>query len=579
MQKTSLKLAIFLTLCLIHITAQAQSNRIIIDGVSADLAKKIQTTLSIEQVREQTGLSNRRVRRLHDKAKAEIEQALQAVGYYRPAIQAELNFLNKAWTAKYHIYPGPELKLTNVDILINGDGSSNPQLKQLLEDSSLRQGSTLDHKSYEDLKNSLLKRALDLGYLDAHLSRHQIRIDLDAYTATIALHLETGARYYFGHITINQDALKPRLARRFARVKKGDPYTKANLLILQNGFRDSDYYSDIDLQARRDQVSVNNEIPVTVNLTAHKPTKYTIGLGYGTDTGWRGSVGWEKRRANQRGHRVGALLKLSELRNSISGRYRVPIRNPRTDSYAMTASYVEERTDTSESQTTLLSASRSIARGLWLEALSLNYQWESFIVAEQEDIARLFYPGINYTWVNADNRLYTTRGSRISLDLRGASESFSSDVNFIQSRAQLKLIYPLWSGSRVIGRADVGYTNVSDFLDLPATVRFFAGGDQSVRGYAYNSLGPENDAGEVIGGKHLLVGTLEIEQKLADKWAIAVFYDKGNALNDFSDPLKEGTGLGIRWRSPIGQIRLDAAVALSDPDKPWRIHFNIGPDL
>jgi len=141
------------------------------------------------------------------------------------------------------------------------------------------------------------------------------------------------------------------------------------------------------------------------------------------------------------------------------------------------------------------------------------------------------------------------------------------------------MILPVASFGRFLSRLEVGTTRIDDFNQLPASLRFFAGGDVSVRGYAYNTLGPTDATGDVIGGRHLLTGSVEYEQHIAGNWAIAAFYDAGNALDDFSDSLRKGTGLGVRWRLPIGQIRLDAARALSLPERPWRLHLYIGPDL
>jgi translocation and assembly module TamA len=131
----------------------------------------------------------------------------------------------------------------------------------------------------------------------------------------------------------------------------------------------------------------------------------------------------------------------------------------------------------------------------------------------------------------------------------------------------------------LLARGTLGTTIVDQFATLPASVRFFTGGSTTVRGYSYNSLGPKDANGEVVGGKYLLVGSLEFEHKFTPRWAWAVFYDIGNAIDDFNDPLKEGAGGGIRWQSPVGPVRLDVGFALSENTRPWEIHFNIGPDL
>ena len=128
-------------------------------------------------------------------------------------------------------------------------------------------------------------------------------------------------------------------------------------------------------------------------------------------------------------------------------------------------------------------------------------------------------------------------------------------------------------------RGERATTWITDFGLLPASLRYFAGGDQSVRGFAYKSLSPLDAAGDTIGGRYLVVGSVEYEHSLSRSWSAAVFSDVGNALENMSDPLERGAGVGLRWQSIVGMVRLDMAWALSREDKPWRIHLNIGPDL
>ena len=434
------------------------------------------------------------------------------------------------------------------------------------------------HGEYERLKRGLLERALDAGYLDAQLTRHELRIDVDASQAVVVLYLSSGPAYTFGPINLIQPILEPGFVQRFVQVREGDRFTTSGLLALENGLRDSDYFSRIEVEPRRERMT-DHAIPVDVLLTPQPRNKYTFGIGYGTDTGARGSVGWEQRWANRDGHRMGADLKVSERRDSLAGRYIIPTGDPRTDRYTLSASYTHDRPELSESRISLLGVARTVARGRWQETLFLNFHRESFTIADQDDTTNVLYPGVNWEWVKADDRVYAERGSRFNFETRGANEAVVSDVTFLQARVKAKHIQPLWESARLITRAEVGDTNIKNIRDLPVSMRFFAGGDQSVRGYAYNSLGTVNDKGQVIGSRRLLVGSVELEQQLAGNWSVAAFYDAGNALEEFNDPLKRGAGVGIRWKSPIGQIRLDVASALSKPDNPLRLHIVIGPDL
>jgi len=170
-------------------------------------------------------------------------------------------------------------------------------------------------------------------------------------------------------------------------------------------------------------------------------------------------------------------------------------------------------------------------------------------------------------------------GLRFDVSLRGASKNLVSDTDFLQLQGGVKAITPLGKSNRVIARGRLGTTWTDEFHQLPSSIRFFAGGAQSVRGYAYQSLGPRDDNGQVIGGQHLMVGSIELEHSLNSKWGAALFYDGGNAIDKFTDKLERGAGFGLRWKSPVGAVRVDLASAVSRDGHPWRIHFNIGPDL
>ncbi len=209
----------------------------------------------------------------------------------------------------------------------------------------------------------------------------------------------------------------------------------------------------------------------------------------------------------------------------------------------------------------------------------MNFEEEDFDVADDEGRTTLLTPGIGWTKIWADNAVDTRRGLRVYLDIRGAHETLISDTSFLQFRIQLKYIRGLWAGGRVIVRGEGGSSLVREFSALPSSVRFFAGGDHSVRGYAFNSLGPENERGDVVGGRHLLSGSIEYEHKIRGNWSAAVFYDAGNAIDSISDAIKSGAGFGVRWKSPVGPVRVDLAFPLSQSERDWRIHLSVGPDL
>ncbi len=202
-----------------------------------------------------------------------------------------------------------------------------------------------------------------------------------------------------------------------------------------------------------------------------------------------------------------------------------------------------------------------------------------FVVGVDEGISRLFLPGLAWERTRADDRIFTRDGYRLRFIVRGAHEDVLSTTTLLQLKGDVKYIRPLGERMRFIARAGAGRTYTDEFHELPATLRFFAGGDQSVRGYDYESLGPRDAEGHVSGGEITVVGSTELELMFLKSWGVAAFFDAGNAFSTSSSwTFEKGTGAGLRWLSPVGLIRVDGAYAVGTPNMV-RLHIGIGPDL
>jgi translocation and assembly module TamA len=406
----------------------------------------------------------------------------------------------------------------------------------------------------------------------------EVRVDLASYTATIAVHYETGPRYLFGPTIFRQDALNPSLLRGFVTWHEGEPLNSNELLSLQNALAETPYFSRVEVAPDRED-AVGVEVPILVNLLPSKPWRFRFGIGYGTDTGPRGTLDAQFRRINRSGHRAELNVIGSSLEQSATGKYIIPGAYPRTDALTFTAGYARLQPTTYNTQSAFAGADYSLAVGKrWRESFFLSFARDVFTVGLDAGTSRLLTPGVNSTLVVADDRIDTRNGYRVQVRVTGASSAVGSTASFGQILASGKRIFSLTHSDRFIARADIGWMTTPDFHALPPRVRFFAGGDVSVRGYKYQSIGETDAAGNVIGGKTLETASLEFEHRFLPKWGGAVFFDAGNALNSFTSTLKKGAGVGVRWISPIGPVRLDGAYALDSP-RGFRVHVNIGPDL
>ncbi len=579
MYKTQrMMLALLACLCSAALFAQDKIS-VEVRGIEKPLEDNVRLFLSIEQQKDHALMSEGRLRRLHRKAPQEIAKALQPFGYYRPVIETQLTQSSSGdWQAIYTIESGPPLLVSKFDFALSREMSDDLEFRSLTATLPLRKGDAFTHLKYEEIKASLARLAAERGYFDARFIEHRIEIDLDAYEARIYLHYYGGARYHFGEVLLVQEVLEPELLQRYIPFEKGSPYTLNQLLGLQQALNDSDYFRTVEVSPGEPQLD-SMEIPVAVMLTPRNRHRYRFGLGYGTDTGARTKFGWEIPRLNRRGHRINTETQISERGYSLSTHYRVPVLNPRTDQIVYSAGVVNEETDTSDSTVRTVGISLNRSRSQWRESVSLNYQQETFTIADDSGRSTLLIPGISWSRNWGRNFIHVLDGVHFDIGFRGASKNLVSDTDFFQLQGGVKTIKSLGRRNRVILRGRLGATWTDDFHQLPSSVRFFAGGAQSVRGYKYQSLGPVDSSGKVIGGKHLMVGSIEFEHRLTSKWSVAVFYDGGNAIDDISEKLERGAGLGVRWQSPVGPVRFDMATDVSRGSHNWEPHINIGPDF
>lgn len=558
--------------------AQTARVQIVLEGVAGESRTNVLSVLSLATAAREGELPVERIRRLHTRAPREIELALQPFGHYRPTIQSELRTDGPRWTARYRIDPGPAIRITRIELRVRGAGSEDARLRETAVRFPLKTGDVLRHALYESGKRALATQAANTGYLDATFETSQISIDLEAYTAEIVLHFDTGARFSFGPVSFNQNVLNPAVLEGFVTFRRGDPFNVTRLLEFQAALSGSPYFSRVEVQPRRDH-AVGLEVPIEVDLVPRKPQRYELGIGYGTDTGPRGTVEVEQRRLNRRGHRARAETRISSIEQSIAARYMIPSRYPRTEVLSFYAGFAHLAPTSSASDKIIVGTSLGRSPGRWQETYSLAFERESFRVGPDTAVSMLLIPSVSWSRTDADELIFARRGYRLRVEIQGSHDALLSSATFFLIKTHAKVIRSLGGRTRLIGRADLGVNLTSEFRELPPTIRFFAGGDQSVRGYAYRSLGPMDDQGLMIGGRRLAVLSAELEQRFHERWGIALFFDTGDAVDSFSFSLNHGAGLGLRWLSPIGLVRADAALALSRSGTPIRFHVTIGPDL
>ncbi len=527
-----------------------------------------------------------RLRSLLRESEREITAAGQALGYYHLTFEHELTRTDDCWNMVITVTPGDPVLVQEVRIVINGDGVNDPAFQRIQEKPGIAKGDRLNHGQYETLKNRFTSLAANRGYFDGKFQHARVAVSLEQNSAVVELVYDTGPRYRIGNINIQQDILNDSFVQRYIEFKEGDYYSAEELLELKSMYNNSNFFSTATIAPDLHELE-GESVPINISLEARKRYSYSVGAGVATDTGPRLLFGFEDRYISSRGHSLTADLSLSEVTSTFETAYNIPMTRPAYEHLKIYTGY--ERSNTDSSRSDLYKVGTSYTRfedNDWLYTYALNYEREdSAVGSEDEQRTHLLIPSVSIFHTKTDgNPSYPRQGWNLLARLSGSPETLGSSVSFVQLYGRAKYIHPLGKG-RLLLRAEAGMTEVDELTSLPASVRFFAGGDASVRGYDYESLGPKEDievdgevVSEVVGGNNLLVTSIEYDYLVRPKWAIAAFYDQGNAGNDFDFDFARSVGLGVRWISPIGPVRIDVAKAL-DEGRGWALHLSMGPDL
>lgn len=505
--------------------------------------------------------------------------ASEALGYYQTQIVVRITE-DAEPVMQVLVERGDAVRLRTVNIQVQGEAAQLPAFA-IADDKRLKVGARLDHSAYDDVKSMLQNQALRFGFFAAEFTKHELLIDPQIGTADITLLFDSGPRYRLGAVRFSENAeIDQKLLQRLLPFTPGTPYNSALVAKLSQNLQSSGYFDEV----RVDAVGTADgpiDIPVDVSLVAIKPRTLSLGLGFSTDVGPRGRFGWERHRVNSHGHKLGFDSEISQPRQNVSTWYQVPLSAPLTDYLRFSSGYQREELVDADSRLINLGVQwHARLPSEWLRVVSLRWEQEtySFGSGAKDGRSSFLMPGIGYSVLRSDSPLDPSKGYRLQWDVRGAKQGLLADADVLHVTALSRGLVTLADKHRFLGRAQIGAIGTNEYAQVPPSLRFFAGGDQSVRGYDYQTLSPRDRQDNRVGGRYMFAGSVEYQYSVAERWRVAAFVDQGNAFNSLSDKMKTGAGFGLRWVSPVGPLRLDLARAF-DEDKGWRIHFSMGPEL
>jgi translocation and assembly module TamA len=547
-----------------------------IPDVSEAIQTNVRAFLSLTRYADRDDVTEEVMSRLQRRIVNETRQALEPLGYYEPQVSYDVKKNGEVWQVTIHIEPGRPVRLSEVNIRVTGAGANDRAIRELLAEDEIKPGLRLNHGTYERVKGNLLRVAKNEGYLDARLTKHDLVIDRFERRATVDLEMDTGERYRFGEITIAQDVITDEAMRRLLRMNPGDPFTLDTLLRTQYVLDDTQYFSVVDIDSG-DPDSATHTVPITISAEPGRKHRYAASIGYGTDTKTRGKFTWDNRRVNDSGHKFKLELLGSSIVTDLTGRYIVPVMDIALEKLEFTGRIRDEELGDTQSERAEVGAGLTEVLGRWQRVLQIRFSNEKTTEADGRSSTNFYLvPSISYSTLPS----YIVGGRKrpyfFFAELRGSPETLGSDASFLQLRLQGERVFDLGELWHLHLRSQLGFTRMAETSELPASQRFFAGGEGSVRGFALNELSPRDDQGRTVGGRHLATGTVEIVRDLPRNFGIAAFYDIGNAFDDFSDPeLEYSAGLGVRYNIAVASFGIDVAQALSESGRSPRLHLYI----
>jgi translocation and assembly module TamA len=573
-------------------------------GVDEQLRSNVLAYLSFQRYRKSGAeLSADTVERLHNRVEREVEQALRPLGYYEPKVEATVTDQgHNSWRVVVDITPGPPVLLDHIDVRVDGPGENDPLFERILQRLPVHHGDRLNHSYYEFIKTELQRTAATYGYLDAKLIRNELVVDPPNHRANIALELDTGSRYHFGATTIEQHVVRDKLVRRYLRYHQGDAYDLNQVLRTQFALDDTQYFANLEVLPG-DPDRTNLTVPVSIRADASRRHRYSVGAGYATDTGVRGTLGFEDRHVNDLGHSFSLEIQAAQItKYYVQSHYRIPVGDPALENISLNAA-IEQQTLADVTATT-----KSAGPSFTEVSNGWQYVWQiNAVRTTSSDLNgintdNLLVPELDIASVPKGYLGEALFEHPLFAEIKGSDSTLGSNSKFLQLHIQAEKVFPLGKKWHLLLRDELGVTFVSRFSQLPVYYRFFAGGDNSVRGFAYNELSPlepvcatNPKTGAIIetasgacqtvpggfiktGGKDVATGTVEIIRDLPRNLGVATFIDYGNAFNGFGPQLEYSVGVGLRVRLPVMTLGIDIAQPLSVNAGP-RLHINFSPKL
>jgi translocation and assembly module TamA len=626
---------LFICITLFCVSVYADEVEYVVNGVDEPMLTNVFNHVSVFRIGTGVNINGRIRRRMLEETKVAVTDAMRPYGYFHPAISVGMSLKEAGkWVVAVDVRAGPPVLVEKLKLELTGSGQELARLVEWYKAFPVAEGQVLNQQAWDKTKQDAVNLLEEEGYLQARFSSHVISVNPMINTARLELVLDTGPQATMGEVTFKQDILNDTVLASIQRFKYGDAYNAWLLEKFRQDLWRSGYFEEIEVIERRELSANPPRVKFDINFEPRKKDTYQGTIGYGTDTLARLQLRWSRHLLSPRGDKIDIAFGWQQKDNefSIQSNYRLPRKTETRQFWVATVGFKSETQSLDVSASEDLENRITIARGnitdyflrlsrarvrnmhrgyrqffetIFVQALNEkrnfdptgNIPEEPYILDDPDSFSDLLKStsnslsvGLDWDWPEIRGSGFETTGHHERAWLFTSNEAWGSDVNFSQAYISSRWNFLAGNHWKFLLRAEAGYSHAKttrvevptqeDRLDisvseLPYLYRFKAGGSNSVRGYAFEQL-DENG----LGSNNVLTASAEVEYHFHKNWSVAAFVDTGNAFRDWSDPeLKTGTGLGLRWYSIIGAVRLDVAQGWDLEGDPWRIHLTIGTVL
>lgn len=544
-----------------------------------NISSMLQSNLSISKWQHNAEMNDRQLRRMYRAAPAEVRELMETEGYYASEVETQLLGERGDRTVVISVNPGKPVKVTDVKISFEGDvvgtkpGRSFPGEEGLKKGWKMPVGSIFRMEDWETAKLALFKDLSRTRYPRATIKHTRAVVDPETYSAQLEVEMDSGREVRFGEtVIIGLRRYSEQVIHGLHPPKKGSVYDENRLQRFQSRLLDSGYFNGADVVA--DLETEADEIPVIVKVHENYQKHAAVGVGYSTDTRERATLTYENFNFIRQDWHLKSSVVVQDRQQTAKADVYLP---ESEDGFRDSFGAVYDRSDFRglDTRTVGLNVRRAWGSPRFEQYVMLEYLNEHDRIEGDKDERPEALP-VTYGLVkrHLDNRFAPTEGYQIEAQVGGAVEGMLTDESFLRGYLKGRYYHRVGQRGDVIVRGELGAVLSDEKKGVPSTVMFRAGGDQSVRGYSYESLGIRRGEA-VVGGRYLAVGSLEYQHYFWDAWGLAFFVDAGNVADKWADmDYAVGYGIGVRWKSPAGPIGVD--LAYGEKTGNFHLHFSFG---